>query len=115
MKIVIAGPRDFDEYHAIVDAVRLSGFTVSEVVSGCANGADAEGELWARDHNIPAKRFPPDWETHGRAAGPIRNKQMAEYADAAILIWRGEKGTPGTANMLSCMRAVGKPVYLHKV
>ena len=35
-------------------------------------------------------RFDTDWNKHGRAAGPIRNKQMAEYGDALLIIWDGE-------------------------
>jgi len=53
--------------------------------------------------------FPADWDTHGRAAGPIRNKQMAEYGDALLLIWDGE--SRGSANMKSNMKKLGKPVY----
>lgn len=41
------------------------------------------------------KQFKSDWEKHGKAAGPIRNKKMAEYADAVILF----PGGKGTASM----------------
>jgi hypothetical protein len=64
---------------------------VTEVVSGVDAGADEFGEKWAKINNIPVKIFKADWKTHGRAAGPIRNKQMAEYADA-VALFPGGKG-----------------------
>lgn len=87
MKVIIAGNRDFandgllknvcDKFHAE--------HTVTEVVSGCASGADTLGEQWAARNRIPVKKFHAEWQTYGRSAGPLRNKQMAEYADALIL------------------------------
>jgi hypothetical protein len=45
------------------------------------------------------KSFPADWRLYGRSAGMIRNRQMANYADALLAIWDGR--SPGTANMIS--------------
>jgi hypothetical protein len=58
---------------------------VTEVVSGVDAGADEFGEKWAKINNIPVKIFKADWKTHGRAAGPIRNKQMAELLMLLLL------------------------------
>ncbi len=55
------------------------------------------------------KEFPPDWEKHGKAAGPIRNKEMAEYADALLLIWDGK--SRGSASMKKEMEKLEKPIY----
>ena len=93
MKLIIAGGRDY-----IFDAADKDLLTemfegvVYEVVSGAARGADTEGELWALEHNIPITKFPADWNKLGKAAGFIRNTQMAEYADAVVL-FPGGKGT----------------------
>lgn len=67
---------------------------------------------WAKTQdsgNFPIKKFYPDWGKHGKAAGPIRNKQMAEYADALLLIWDGE--SKGSKNMKEEMLKLNKPVY----
>ena len=53
--------------------------------------------------------FDADWETHGKAAGPIRNAQMAKYADALLLIWDWK--SKGSANMKQEMFKLNKPVY----
>lgn len=83
--------------------------TVTEIVSGGCEGPDQAGEDWAIIQWIPIRLFSPNWGTHGRAAGPIRNRQMAEYADALLLIWDGK--SRGSANMKAEMERLGKPVY----
>ncbi len=87
---IIAGGRDYKL--TLSDEAWLDTLPIREVVSGGASGADAGGEAWAKKRGIPIKRFPADWKTHGRAAGPIRNRQMAEYADAVVL-FPGGRGT----------------------
>jgi len=39
------------------------------------------GIEWAEANGIEVARFPADWDTHGRAAGPIRNQQMLDEAN----------------------------------
>lgn len=99
MKAIIAGgrnylftPQDIAWLNEIHDR-----HGITEVVSGGAFGADSCGEDWARVNSIPVKVFKADWETHSKAAGPIRNQQMAEYADICILF----PGGKGTASMKS--------------
>ncbi len=93
MKVIIAGGRDFNDFDLLkktCDAVLKNVAKDDiEIVSGCANGADKMGEQYARINGYPVKQFPADWDTHGKAAGPIRNQQMADYADALILFWDG--------------------------
>lgn len=109
MRVIIAGPRDFYPHYDHVDrVVKESGFEITEVVSGDAEGVDYRGEQWAKKNSIPVKHFPADWKRLGKAAGPVRNGEMAKYADAAILIWT-EEPTPGTSNMLAWMVLLRKP------
>jgi hypothetical protein len=44
------------------------------------------------------KVFPADWGRYKNAAGPIRNEQMAKYADALLAVWDWE--SKGTGNMV---------------
>jgi hypothetical protein len=98
MKTIIAGSRTIKDYLIIEHAIKESGFKITEVVSGCAPGVDRLGEKWAEKHGVPIKRFPADWDSFGRAAGAIRNGQMAEYAGALIAIWDGISS--GTEDMI---------------
>jgi hypothetical protein len=112
MKTIIAGGRTITDYDLVCRAVQDSGFTITEVVSGLAPGVDTLAIDWAEEHNIPRIGFPADWNTHGRAAGPIRNRQMAEYGDALIAIWDGE--SRGTKNMIEEATKRGLKVYVHR-
>lgn len=114
MKVIIAGSRHmpFSAYPLIAQAIERCKpvFEVTEVVCGEAAGADTYGKKWAYHNKIPVKSFPADWETYGKGAGPIRNRQMAEYADALIVfIWDGSRGS---ANMLKTMQNLNKPCYV---
>lgn len=110
MKVIIAGSRNVNDYSLVVQAVQRSGFTITEVVSGCATGIDRLGEQWAIANNIPIKEMPADWNTHGNSAGPQRNRAMAEYADAAIVVWDGK--SRGSRNMIENMIRRKKPYYV---
>lgn len=99
MKTIIAGGRDIHDQGHVDQAVINSGFAITEVVCGGATGVDQCGAYWGDNNKVPVKYFNADWGAHGKAAGPIRNRQMAEYADALILVWDGE--SRGSANMLS--------------
>ncbi len=113
MKTIIAGGRDFKDYNLLkkqVDYYREHKGTITEVVSGGAAGADSLGEMYAIENNIPIKVFNADWNKHGRAAGPMRNKQMADYADVLIAVWDGQ--SKGTKNMIDQMNKLNKPVFI---
>lgn len=112
MKTIIAGSRTFFDTPALLEAIRLSGFTITEVVSGTCKGVDKLGEAWAKANGIPIKEFKPDWDRHGLAAGPIRNREMAKYADALIALWDGK--SKGTKNMIEEARERGLKVYVHQ-
>lgn len=117
MKVIIAGSRHmpFSAYPLVAKAaVRFQEFTgqpITEVVCGMARGADTFGMKWAiTEANLPVKKFPADWNTYGKRAGPIRNGEMADYADGLIaFLWSGSRGT---ANMIQQMQNRNKPCYI---
>lgn len=113
MKTIIAGGRTLTDSKPVVEAIRASGFVITEVISGGAPGADHYGELWAALYAVPLRVFPADWKAHGKAAGPIRNRQMAQEADALIAIWDGR--SKGTANMIRTALSLGLRVYIHHI
>ena len=93
------------------EAINRAGFEITQVVSGRARGVDAMGELWAVKNKINLKTFPARWNTFGNAAGMIRNRHMADYADALIALMV-EEGSRGTENMVQCMVNRRKPYYI---
>lgn len=109
MKVIIAGGRDIWDREAVDAAVEESGFEITEVVCGGAPGVDTLGARWAKRNSIPIKVFPAEWARLGRSAGPVRNMQMAKYADALIAVWDGQ--SHGTRNMIETAKLRGLKIY----
>lgn len=110
-KLIIAGCRNINDYDFVESCVHdfidrhpeiLRRF---EIVSGCANGIDKCGEEYAKRNGLSVKRFPANWKKYNKAAGPMRNREMAQYADGCICIWDGY--SRGTANMIQAARQEG--------
>ena len=110
MKTIIAGGRNITDTGIIESALGELPWQISEVVSGGAKGVDQMGEEWAERNGVPVKQFKADWKTYGRAAGPKRNEQMAEYGEALLAIWDGQ--SKGTANMIRNAEKCGLVVHV---
>lgn len=113
MKTIIAGSRSITNISLVEQAIKESGFKITEVVSGTARGVDFLGELWAIKNKIPIKRFPADWGHYGKAAGHKRNEQMAVYAEACIIIWDGV--SRGSLNMIKNAEIVGLKLFIKDI
>lgn len=110
MRVIIAGSRNGNDYSALLAAIQESKFDITTVVSGCARGVDTMGEHYAETMGIPVVRYPAQWDVHGKAAGPRRNRQMAENAEALIaLLYPGSRGT---LNMIETAKKLGLQVYV---
>lgn len=124
MKVVICGPRDFNDYDIMCEAIKKSGYDITEVVSGAAKGADSLGEKWALQNSIPIKQFPAEWndliqegarvktnawdKKYNANAGFFRNGLMAKYGDVLIAI---DTGSGGTGDIIKKMKTEGKPIF----
>ncbi len=120
VKVVIAGSRDIQDEQHVFDALDSvlklftdNGLRITEVVSGGARGPDKLGEKWAIERDIEVRVMPADWDRIGKRAGMVRNAQMADYADAAIIFWDGH--SRGTANMISNMKMRDKPCHVIRI
>ena len=112
MKTIVAGSRDYQDYNHVkqqLDYFRKT-HVVTEIVSGGARGVDTLGERYGLEYEIAIKVFNADWNKHGRAAGPIRNAQMGDYADQLVAVWDGK--SKGTKNMIDYMNKLKKPVFI---
>jgi len=117
-KIVIAGCRNYNNYD---EAKTYIDFCLCDIrkdneiiiVSGCAGGADAIGEQYAKENGFIIERYPADWKTYGRCAGPRRNKQMAEVCDYVICFW--DEKSKGTKSMIDYAIKYNKPIKIKKI
>ncbi|WP_231596390.1 SLOG family protein [Synechococcus sp. CBW1108] len=81
--IVAGGGRDLLWLPAQIAAVllaRSSGQLVHGLLHGGARGADRTIGRAAFQLGWPVEVLPADWRRHGRAAGPIRNRELLELA-----------------------------------
>jgi hypothetical protein len=127
MKLIIAGGREVEVSCVFIhEILKVFNLNPREIVSGGARGIDRCGEQYVKyyndlnpspilsissktSHQLGLTIFEADWEQYGKAAGPIRNGEMAQYADALLLIWDGE--SKGSANMKFQMEQAKKPIY----
>jgi hypothetical protein len=108
LKTIIAGSRGVTNYQFVKAFLDSTELKITEVVSGGARGADKLGEQWAAENGVPLKIFPAQWSIYGKGAGYIRNREMAQYADALIAFWDGK--SKGTANMINEAKKQGLTV-----
>ena len=117
MRLIIAGTRSISDCRALYETLvwlRNAKYTYDTLVTGlCPSGPDQVPFMMASfakpGDETTIVEFLADWDSHGKAAGPIRNRQMAEYADELLLIWDGK--SRGSASMRNEMLKLHKPVH----
>jgi len=107
MRVLVCGGRDyrdreavFGELHALAE--RYGWLTIIE---GGATGADSLAREWAQLCYHGLVTVVADWQSHGRAAGPIRNQQMLTSAKPDLVL--AFPGGRGTADMVRRANAAG--------
>lgn len=114
MKTIIAGSRDAQlSMSDLFSIIEKAGFPITEVVSGNSGNIDKLGEQWAKGVKLPITQFNAAWQAYGSSAGPRRNRQMADYAEALIAIWDGK--SRGTLNMIKEATKRKLTVYVHQI
>ena len=114
MRVLVCGGRDLNTSRVEQWLVRWIGETKkvpTTLIHGGADGADAAAPGLARQFNIPCHEYKANWRLHGRAAGPIRNKQMLDEGQPDLVI--AFPGSTGTANMVR--QAIDKGVEVKLV
>lgn len=144
MRVLVCGSRTWHDPARLVDAVlqglydehecgfgvlHLTPFTVIE---GGAVGADDAARQWAHlsplhptaGESMPGfdgypavehLRFNADWDSHGRAAGPIRNQKMLDEGRPNLVLAFVDKPlaeSRGTADMVGRAQRRDMPTYV---
>jgi len=89
------------------------------LIEGEARGADRMARAIGISLRIPVYGFPADWARYGRAAGPIRNKQMLVEGTPTLVVAFHDnlRNSKGTRNMVEQAVYARIPVVLwrHRV
>lgn len=83
-----------------------------EIVSGgCPRGGDRFAEKIAKDKQIPIKIYYAQWDKHGKAAGFIRNSDIAKDANILIALVSGNR-KGGTEDTIKKVEKMGKEIII---
>lgn len=121
MKVIISGSRDLDDWDWFKNKMEYEIFDFNDVEfvsGGCSDakngkltftrddgrkiyGVDGMAERYAKEFGVKIKIFDADWDKFGRAAGPIRNTDMAIYARSpyGLCLCFSRNNSKGTADM----------------
>ena len=90
MTIIVTGGRDYVDTETIARVIgRLAPERIA--VGDCPTGLDRI--VWVQ-YKEKCKRYYADWLQYGKAAGPIRNREMCEKNQESILVaFPGGRGT----------------------
>lgn len=95
MRILVTGSRNWSNTNVIKKELqsfeneRLKHYNCCkfdiELIHGNASGADKQAGFIASQWGWKVTPVPADWETFGKAAGPIRNRQMLDMQPDVVL------------------------------
>lgn len=116
MRVLVTGGRDYLDVRRIfagLDRLHDACGGITEIIEGGQSGADIRAQWWAEREQIPCTEVKADWTKYGKAAGPIRNRQMADLKPDIVLAC---PGNDGTADMVAIAKKRDiKVVYLVKM
>jgi hypothetical protein len=113
--VLVTGGRHYADRSAVAAALREA--RPDTVMHGGATGADALARDWCVANGRHHIAYPADWGRLGNAAGPVRNREMAERlaalrADGCEVLVLAFPGGDGTAGMIREATRRGLPVRL---
>lgn len=124
MKYIVSGSRRIRSYQMVETYIELAiehfGERPTLIIEGGQRtfdeknwpigGVDYLASLWAGLNEIPCKTERAKWSKYGLAAGPIRNRKMADDGDVLVAI--PDEQSKGTRDMINAMKELGKPCFV---
>ena len=100
--ILVCGSREWRDRNAVHLVLMCEpnhqgwGDAPIRIIHGACRGADEFAEQSAKDLGYEVQWFRADWSKHGKAAGPIRNRQMLDEQPDLVVAFGQGKGTNDT-------------------
>lgn len=96
LRVLVCGGRDYTATSTVFRYLnkinRVRG--IACIIQGEARGADALAKTWANLMSVPCHGYHADWDTHGKAAGHMRNAVMLQHGKPdLVLAFPGGRGT----------------------
>jgi hypothetical protein len=105
-RLLVAGGRNFYNYkfidETLTEWLSEQDIDASEItlVHGDAAGVDRIAAQWAKYNSLTVEAHPADWTKNGRAAGVMRNGEMAGTGIDYAILFPGGNGTTNMENTL---------------
>lgn len=106
--------------HRLLDQIRLEilahGLTPEKdvILNGGAKGADSAAKMWGEKLGFKVVTVDANWDKFGKAAGPIRNREMLKLEPDLVLAFHPNlEQSSGTKHMVEIARAAGVPVEVY--
>lgn len=121
LTIAIAGSRTITDYNALLSAISsavaanviVPAYSY-KIVSGGAEGVDTLARRYAQERQLPLTELKPQYRTSYDLRAPLRrNLNIAQVADVLVAVWDG--ASTGTSHMITCMKELNKPYYIHYI
>jgi hypothetical protein len=94
-KVLVTGGRGFSDREVlfrVLDGIH-NDTGITHLIHGAARGADSLAGQWARERGVQEVACPANWNVHGRRAGYLRNRAMAELQPELVVAFPGGIGT----------------------
>jgi len=118
MRVLVCGDREWKDRESISRVLSFLGGQLLHdqpvIIHGGAPGADSLADEVGKARGLEVEPFPADWKAYGRAAGPIRNRQMLREGkpDLVLAFHDDLSRSKGTRDMVKQARKAGIPVLL---
>lgn len=117
LRLLVTGSQTWPYRGVVENALRSAKHWVESTGSrlhvahgACPAGADWYADAWCIWAEVVTRRYPvtsQDWQTKGRAAGPLRNKAMIEDFKPDLVYAFHHNASPGTRGCLDMAIAQG--------
>ena len=106
MKLAIIGSRNLK----IENLEKYLPSGITEIVSGGAIGIDTIAAEYAKKNSIELTVILPKYESYGKVAPIIRNKEIVERCDYVVVFWNGH--SKGALSVIKYAQKLNKPYKL---
>ncbi len=114
-KALICGDRNWTDRDSIrLWIAKLQDMGYNTIIEGESRGADTIASEEAKLAGMNVLRFPAKWSEYGKAAGPVRNRQMLSEGKPNLVVafHNNIENSKGTKNMCEQAKAKGIEVIL---
>lgn len=115
MKVLVCGGRHYQDREKVFEVLDQlhAEREFTTVIEGEARGADTLAKTWAMLRSVMVEPYPANWTEFGKAAGPIRNRQMLTEGKPELVVAFFDvpyDESRGTRNMVEQSRKAGLEV-----